>query len=76
MRLVRRLAEQHPAERVVLATHGNLLALVLQHYDPAIGYPFWRSLTMPDIYRLDLCAGGSASIARIWGTESVHTGRA
>lgn len=76
VRLVRRLAEQYPAGHVVLATHGNLLALVLQHYDPSIDYHFWRSLTMPDVYRLGLCANGAASMARIWGAEGKTTGQA
>jgi 2,3-bisphosphoglycerate-dependent phosphoglycerate mutase len=38
--VVERLREQHPAEHLVLATHGNLMALVLQHYDPRIDYDF------------------------------------
>jgi 2,3-bisphosphoglycerate-dependent phosphoglycerate mutase len=46
------LQEQHPTEHIALATHGNLLALLLQHFDPSINYAFWKSLTMPDIYRL------------------------
>ena len=72
--LVHRLADQYPAEHVVLGTHGNLLALVLQHHDPALDHLFWRSLTMPDVYRLSICATGTASIARIWGTERLATG--
>jgi len=72
--LVRTLAGQYPAEHIVLATHGNLLALVLQHYDPSIGYPFWRSLTMPDIYRLRICANGGACIERIWDERRTAQG--
>jgi 2,3-bisphosphoglycerate-dependent phosphoglycerate mutase len=65
VRLMERLIAAHPRDHIVLGTHGNLLALVLRHYDPAIGYPFWRSLTMPDVYRLHLHAHGPISIERL-----------
>ena len=64
--LVRRLIAASPKGHVVLGTHGNLLALVLRHYDPDIGYPFWQSLTMPDIYRLEVRADHSAIIERLF----------
>jgi 2,3-bisphosphoglycerate-dependent phosphoglycerate mutase len=57
---------QHAGTHWVLATHGNLLALVLQHFDPTVGFPFWQSLTMPDIYRLTLSDPGSPAIERLW----------
>ena len=66
VRLVERLIARHPGEHVVLGTHGNLLALVLNHYDPALGYAFWRSLTMPDVYRLEVRAGRPAEIERLY----------
>ncbi len=48
--VVRLIEERHPTGHVAVATHGNLLALILQHFDPSIGFDFWRSLSMPDIY--------------------------
>ena len=64
--LVRRLQEQHVAEHVVLSTHGNLMALVLQGFDSAIGYRFWKALTMPDIYRVCIDPDGEAMMERLW----------
>jgi 2,3-bisphosphoglycerate-dependent phosphoglycerate mutase len=64
--VVRRLQERHRGEYVVLSTHGNLLALILQGYDPAIGFDFWRALTMPDIYVMSLIRGEEAAIRRLW----------
>ena len=52
--LVHDLSQKGPNARIVLGTHGNLLALLVQGILPAYGYPFWQSLTMPDVYRLDL----------------------
>lgn len=63
--VVRGLWAQHPAAHIALATHGNLLALVLQRYDPSVDYALWRALTMPDIYALELSEGEPA-IMRLW----------
>ena len=63
--VVQRLRAQHPAAHIALATHGNLLALVLQHYDPDVDYEFWRALTMPDIYTLE-CSDEKPAITRLW----------
>jgi 2,3-bisphosphoglycerate-dependent phosphoglycerate mutase len=51
---------------VLVATHGNLLALLLKQFDPAVGYEFWRRLSMPDIYKLEILAAGYARYERIW----------
>ena len=58
--LVYDLAARRPDAQIVLGTHGNLLALIVQGalmvegVLPASGYAFWQSLTMPDLYRLDM----------------------
>jgi 2,3-bisphosphoglycerate-dependent phosphoglycerate mutase len=66
LRLIERLIGRHPAGHIVLGTHGNLMALVLRHYDPSLGYAFWKSLTMPDVYRLVPGGTGSAGIERLF----------
>lgn len=66
LEVVRRLRERHAEEHVVLSTHGNLMALVLQAFDPTIDYAFWHSLTMPDIYNLDFSQAGKPVIERLW----------
>jgi 2,3-bisphosphoglycerate-dependent phosphoglycerate mutase len=63
--VVQRLREQYPGEHLVLSTHGNLMALVLQHYDPRIDFVFWKALTMPDVYELQM-ESGKVSITRLW----------
>jgi 2,3-bisphosphoglycerate-dependent phosphoglycerate mutase len=63
--VVERLREQYSGEHLVLSTHGNLMALVLQHYDRHIDYDFWKGLAMPDVYRLRM-ESGEVSIIRLW----------
>jgi 2,3-bisphosphoglycerate-dependent phosphoglycerate mutase len=68
--LVHSLVERHPDQGIVLGTHGNLLALIVQGFFPAHGYRFWQRLTMPDVYRLDLPAADRPArapvIERLW----------
>ncbi|MGE5124273.1 MAG: histidine phosphatase family protein [Acidobacteriaceae bacterium] len=64
--IVERLARRYPGGHVVLSTHGNLLALVLKHFDARIDYVFWKELTMPDIYMLCLSPGEEPAITRLW----------
>lgn len=49
----------------VLVTHGNLLALLLQHVDNRFDFDTWRTLSNPDVYRLDI-VDNSWSVERVW----------
>jgi 2,3-bisphosphoglycerate-dependent phosphoglycerate mutase len=63
--ILHRLLERETADHIVLSTHGNLLALILQAFDPAIDFAFWQSLTMPDIYALSFGKIGKVSTSRL-----------
>lgn len=51
---------------VLIGTHGNLLALMLAYYDPTVDYEFWRALSMPDIYQLEVEKVDDARFLRLW----------
>ncbi|WEG12343.1 histidine phosphatase family protein [Pullulanibacillus sp. KACC 23026] len=36
----------------VLVSHGNLIALILKHFDPDKGFEDWKALTNPDVFQL------------------------
>jgi 2,3-bisphosphoglycerate-dependent phosphoglycerate mutase len=57
-------AARHLGEAIAVGTHGNLLALILQHRQPAIDHAFWQRLTMPDSYALTLSDTGEAQITQ------------
>jgi 2,3-bisphosphoglycerate-dependent phosphoglycerate mutase len=63
---VRGVLMRHPGEHVVVSTHGNLLALILNGLDPAFGYDFWRRLSFPDVYRLEFEGISLARAERVW----------
>lgn len=63
--VLRRIIERHPQQQVVISTHGNLLALMLNGLDGSYGYDFWRALSFPDIYRLTFDGDTLAKVDRI-----------
>ncbi|MFD0710538.1 histidine phosphatase family protein [Paenibacillus sp. GCM10027626] len=50
---------------VVIVSHGNLISLVLKHFDERIGFAEWEALSNPDIYQLAF-AETVPYIRRIW----------
>lgn len=68
--VIHKLQAQHPADHAVLATHGNLMALVLQAIQPSVGFAFWQSLTMPDIYAFGINRNGKSNLNRLWQEDS------
>jgi 2,3-bisphosphoglycerate-dependent phosphoglycerate mutase len=48
-----------------IVTHGNLLTLLLRHYNSNVSYAEWERLTNPDIYRVVLAEDGVVA-ERIW----------
>jgi 2,3-bisphosphoglycerate-dependent phosphoglycerate mutase len=55
----------HPAERTVVVTHGNLMALMLKTFDDSIGFDLWERLTYPDVYAVTV-RGAQRTIRRVW----------
>ena len=49
----------------LIVTHGNLLTLLLNHFDQSYGYETWMQLTNPDVYRLTF-NNNELDIQRIW----------
>lgn len=68
------LSKRHRDEEIVVATHGNLLVLMLRLLDPTKGFDFWRRLSQPDIYRLDVDGSGAFELQRLWHSDYNRTG--
>jgi 2,3-bisphosphoglycerate-dependent phosphoglycerate mutase len=64
--VVRQLVIRHAGQHLVVATHGNLLALILNGLDPAFGYEFWRQLSFPDVYELQFEGVTLVRVRHIW----------
>ncbi|MGP4059987.1 histidine phosphatase family protein [Halobacillus litoralis] len=57
--------ESQDCGNVLLVTHGNLLALLLQKYNREIGFYDWKRLSRPDVYLIQK-QGGEYIVERIW----------
>ena len=64
--VVQALVARHAGMHVVLATHGNLLALMLNGLDPRFTYESWRGLSFPDIYKLVFAGKEFSRAERVW----------
>ncbi|TYS18623.1 histidine phosphatase family protein [Rossellomorea vietnamensis] len=39
-------------KKVVIGTHGNIMVLIMNYFDKKYDFNFWKTLDMPDIYKL------------------------
>lgn len=60
------IVARHPEGRIVVASHGNIMALLFNRIDPSYDYGFWSTLTWPDVYRLTIQSGVVREIERLW----------
>jgi 2,3-bisphosphoglycerate-dependent phosphoglycerate mutase len=52
VRVLEMVAARHTGGTVMLASHGNLIALALNAFMPSVGYAFWESIPMPAVFTL------------------------
>ena len=71
---IEEIVERHPRGKIVVGTHGTLLALIVRHYLPRTGFDLWRRMTFPDVYGLHIRGSGGAVIRRLWLAESSRAG--
>jgi 2,3-bisphosphoglycerate-dependent phosphoglycerate mutase len=46
-------------EPIVIVTHGNLMTLILKHFDERFGYEAWENLRNPDVYCIKFNSDGA-----------------
>ncbi|WP_257348710.1 histidine phosphatase family protein [Pseudalkalibacillus decolorationis] len=55
----------HTYENSVIVSHGNLISLLLKHFDNSIGFKEWEALSNPDMYHLSF-EDNSTNLRRVW----------
>ena len=61
-----RVLERFEGNNVVIGTHGNIMVLIMNHFDRQYGFDFWKELSMPDIYMLSFRGNRLKDMERIW----------
>jgi 2,3-bisphosphoglycerate-dependent phosphoglycerate mutase len=64
------LLKEYEGKRVAVGTHGNIMVLIMHHFDPRYGLAFWESLDMPDVYRLTFDGVDLVGVSRLWEHRS------
>jgi len=49
----------------IIVTHGNLMSLLLKHFDHEFGFENWKNLSNPDVYLIRM-KELHTSVKRIW----------
>jgi 2,3-bisphosphoglycerate-dependent phosphoglycerate mutase len=62
-------------KNIVIGTHGNMMVLIMNYFDPQYDFTFWRQLDMPDIYRLTFHINDLMSVDRLWDRKGVAKGQ-
>jgi 2,3-bisphosphoglycerate-dependent phosphoglycerate mutase len=52
LRVLDTIASRHSTGTVILASHGNLIALALHAFMPNVNYEFWESIPTPAVFTL------------------------
>ncbi len=56
----------YKGKSIVIGTHGNILVLMMSYFDQSYDVNFWRSLDMPDVYRLTFDGKTLCEVKQIW----------
>lgn len=57
------------ANTTIIVTHGNLLALLLKHFNKDFGFDDWKNLSNPDVFLLT-SETNTVTIKRVWNEMS------
>ncbi|MGV2686506.1 histidine phosphatase family protein, partial [Clostridium perfringens] len=69
IQVLEEILNTHIGKRVVIGTHGDIMTIMLHHYDQRFDYLFWQGMTLPDIYRVEFEEGRLVNIARLWSEQ-------
>lgn len=61
-----KVLEKYEGKNIAVGTHGNIMVLILNHFDKNFDFSFWKELDMPDIYKLTFDKTELIEVNRIW----------
>lgn len=64
--LLQNLLHQYEGKAIVIGTHGNVMTIIMNFFNPEYGYEFWRSTSKPDIYQLTYTGQTLEKVQRLW----------
>lgn len=65
--IITRLLQEFNGKNIVIGTHGDIMTLMMNYYDKKYDFVFWKSITMPDIYKLKFDENNKVEeVTRLW----------
>ncbi|MGG0642990.1 histidine phosphatase family protein [Sporosarcina gallistercoris] len=68
----------YKGKTIIVGTHGNIMALIMNYFDDRYDFGFWNNLAMPDAYRMTFENEKLLEVNRLWnefGFKSCNGGR-
>lgn len=60
------IIEELNGKSIVVGTHGDIMTLMMNYFDPQYAFDFWESTSMPDVYRLEFAGKKLSQVTRVW----------
>ncbi|ADC51290.1 Phosphoglycerate mutase [Alkalihalophilus pseudofirmus OF4] len=60
------ILDTYEGKHIVIGTHGNIMVLMMNYFDTSYDFSFWKTLDMPDIFKLTFCKKELKTVDRIW----------
>ena len=62
------ILKKYEDQNIVIGTHGNIMVLLMNYFDSKYDFRFWKTLRMPDIFKLNFHNEDLISAERIENT--------
>ncbi|PGD06283.1 histidine phosphatase family protein [Bacillus wiedmannii] len=63
------ILKKYENKNIVIGTHGNIMVLLMNYFDSKYDFQFWKTLHMPDVYKLIFDNNCFSSAERIQSTD-------
>ncbi|WP_261381684.1 histidine phosphatase family protein [Paenibacillus cremeus] len=60
------ILKEHIGKKIAIGTHGLVMTLMMNHFDPAFGLEFLNQLKKPDIYKMQFEDLELKEVTRMW----------
>ncbi|RIW37293.1 histidine phosphatase family protein [Bacillus salacetis] len=60
-----KVLEKQGGKNIAIGTHGNIMVLIMNHFDGRYDFSFWEQLKMPDVYCLSFDGSRFAGAKRM-----------
>jgi 2,3-bisphosphoglycerate-dependent phosphoglycerate mutase len=64
--VILKLLSDYEGRKIVVGTHGNIMTIILNYFDPSFGFEFWKQTSKPDLYKLEFEEMELKNVSRLW----------